>query len=47
LPIKIASVPEPWEGLTSTMVPQALTLAIAERTGAKLSPRFQYGVMKE
>jgi glutamine---fructose-6-phosphate transaminase (isomerizing) len=47
LPIKIASVPEPWEGLTSTIVPQALTLAIAERTGAKLSPRFQYGVMKE
>jgi glutamine---fructose-6-phosphate transaminase (isomerizing) len=47
LPIKIASVPEPWEGITSTMVPQALTLAVAERTGAKLSPRFQYGVMKE
>jgi glucosamine--fructose-6-phosphate aminotransferase (isomerizing) len=47
LPIKTASVPEPWEGLTSTIVPQALTLAIAERTGAKLSPRFQYGVMKE
>jgi glucosamine--fructose-6-phosphate aminotransferase (isomerizing) len=47
LPIKIDSVPEPWEGLTSVVVPQALTLAIAERTGAKLSPRFQYGVMKE
>ncbi len=47
LPIKIESVPEPWEGLTSVLVPQALTLAIAERTGAKLSPRFQYGVMKE
>lgn len=47
LPIKIDRVPEPWEGLTSVLVPQALTLAIAERTGARLSPRFQYGVMKE
>ena len=47
LPIRIESVPEPWEGLTSVLVPQALTLAIAERTGAKLSPRFQYGIMKE
>jgi thiol-disulfide isomerase/thioredoxin len=45
--IKIASVPEPSEGPTSTIAPQAFTLAIAERTGAKLSPRFQYGVMKE
>jgi hypothetical protein len=26
---------------------QALTLAIAERIGAKLAPRFQYGEMKE
>jgi glucosamine--fructose-6-phosphate aminotransferase (isomerizing) len=47
LPIKIDPVPEPWEGITSVLVPQALTLAIAERTGAKLSPRFKYGVMKE
>ncbi len=47
LPIKIDSSPEPWEGLTSVLVPQALTLAIAERTGAKLLPRFQYGVMNE
>jgi glucosamine--fructose-6-phosphate aminotransferase (isomerizing) len=47
LPVKIDFVPEPWEGLTSVLVPQALTLAIAERTGAKLSPRFQYGIMKE
>ena len=47
LPIKIEPVPEPWEGITSVLVPQALTLAIAERTGAKLSPRFKYGVMKE
>jgi len=47
LPIRIESVPEPWEGLTSVLVPQALTLAIAERFGAKLTPRFQYGEMKE
>jgi glutamine---fructose-6-phosphate transaminase (isomerizing) len=47
LPIKIGSVPEPWEGITSVVVPQALTLAIAERFGARLSPRFKYGEMKE
>jgi len=47
LPICIAPVPEPWESLTSVLVPQALTLAIAERSGARLSPRFQYGEMKE
>jgi glucosamine--fructose-6-phosphate aminotransferase (isomerizing) len=46
-PIRIDSVPEPWQGLTSVLVPQALTLAIAERVGAKLSPRFQYAVMNE
>lgn len=47
LPITIAAVPEPWEGITSVLVPQALTLAIAERFGANLKPRFQYGEMKE
>jgi len=47
LPIRIESVPEPWEGITSVLVPQALTLAIAERFGARLTPRFQYGEMKE
>jgi glucosamine--fructose-6-phosphate aminotransferase (isomerizing) len=47
LPITISSVPEPWEGITSVIVPQALTLAMAERFGAKLPPRFHYGVMKE
>jgi len=47
LPIRIASVPEPWEGITSVLVPQALTLAIAKRFGANLKPRFQYGEMKE
>jgi len=46
-PIKIDPVPEPWEGITSVLVPQALMLAIAERFGAKLAPRFQYGEMKE
>jgi glutamine---fructose-6-phosphate transaminase (isomerizing) len=47
LPIRIDPVPEPWESITSVLVPQALTLAIAERFGAKLVPRFQYGEMKE
>ncbi|HLV88304.1 MAG TPA: SIS domain-containing protein [Candidatus Sulfotelmatobacter sp.] len=47
LPVRIEPVPEPWEGITSVLAPQALTLAIAERFGAKLKPRFQYGEMKE
>jgi glucosamine--fructose-6-phosphate aminotransferase (isomerizing) len=47
LPIRLDPVPEPWEGITAVLVPQALTLAIAERFGAKLAPRFQYGEMKE
>lgn len=47
LPIRIEGVPEPWEAITSVLVPQALTLAIAERFGANLKPRFQYGEMKE
>lgn len=47
LPIRIAPVPEQWEAITSVLVPQALTLAISERSGARLSPRFQYGEMKE
>lgn len=46
-PIRIDRVPEPWEGITSILTPQALTLALAERFGAKLAPRFQYGEMKE
>jgi glutamine---fructose-6-phosphate transaminase (isomerizing) len=41
------ATPEPWEGITSVLAPQALTLAIAERSGATLTPRFQYGEMKE
>jgi glucosamine--fructose-6-phosphate aminotransferase (isomerizing) len=40
-------VPEPWEGITSILVPQALTLAMAERTGCRLPPRFQYSVMEQ
>jgi glucosamine--fructose-6-phosphate aminotransferase (isomerizing) len=47
LPIRMDTTPEPWEGITSVLAPQALTLAIAERYGARLTPRFQYGEMKE
>ena len=33
-PIRVQQAPEPWEGLTSVIVPQALTLALAERLGS-------------
>jgi glutamine---fructose-6-phosphate transaminase (isomerizing) len=46
-PVRIDSVPEPWEGITSLLVPQALTLGMVERTGCRLPPRFQYGVMEQ
>ena len=46
-PVKIEAVPEPWEGITSLLVPQALTLGIVERTGCRLPPRFQYGEMEQ
>jgi glucosamine--fructose-6-phosphate aminotransferase (isomerizing) len=46
-PVTIAAVPEPWEGITSLLVPQALTLAMVERMGCRLKPRFQYGVMEQ
>ena len=46
-PVRIDAVPEPWEGITSLLVPQALTLAMVERTGCKLPPRFQYGKMEQ
>ncbi|HTZ56924.1 MAG TPA: SIS domain-containing protein [Acidobacteriaceae bacterium] len=46
-PVRIDAVPEPWEGITSLLVPQALTLAMVERTGSRLKPRFQYGVMEQ
>jgi glucosamine--fructose-6-phosphate aminotransferase (isomerizing) len=46
-PVRIDPVPEPWEGITSLLVPQALTLGMVERTGCRLPPRFQYGVMEQ
>jgi glucosamine--fructose-6-phosphate aminotransferase (isomerizing) len=46
-PVHIEAVAEPWEGITSLLVPQALTLAMVERTGCRLPPRFQYGVMEQ
>jgi glucosamine--fructose-6-phosphate aminotransferase (isomerizing) len=46
-PVRIGAVPEPWEGITSLLVPQALTLGMIKRTGCRLPPRFQYGVMEQ
>jgi glucosamine--fructose-6-phosphate aminotransferase (isomerizing) len=46
-PIRIDAVPEPWEGITSLLVAQALTLGMVERTGCRLPPRFHYGVMEQ
>jgi glucosamine--fructose-6-phosphate aminotransferase (isomerizing) len=46
-PVQLEAVPEPWESITSVLVPQALTLAMVERTGCRLPPRFQYGVMEQ
>jgi len=46
-PAKIGAVPEPWEGITSLLVPQALTLGMIEKTGCRLPPRFEYGVMEQ
>lgn len=34
LGVHLESVPEPWESLTSVLVPQALTLALIERLGS-------------
>lgn len=47
LPVKLTAVAEPWEALTSVLVPQALTLALIEKHGANLRPRFAYGIMTE
>jgi glutamine---fructose-6-phosphate transaminase (isomerizing) len=46
-PVKLDAVAEPWEGITSLLAPQALTLAMIERTGCRLPPRFQYGLMEQ
>jgi glucosamine--fructose-6-phosphate aminotransferase (isomerizing) len=46
-PVRVDAVPEPWEGITSLLVPQALTLGMVERTGCRLPPRFQYGHMEQ
>ena len=45
--IRVDAVAEPWEGITALLAPQALTLAMAERTGCRLPPRFEYGVMEQ
>jgi glutamine---fructose-6-phosphate transaminase (isomerizing) len=47
LPVRIDPVAEPWEGITTLLVPQALTLAWIERNGCRLPPRFAYGVMEQ
>jgi glutamine---fructose-6-phosphate transaminase (isomerizing) len=47
MPIRILTVPEPWEAITSILVPQTLTLGMVEKTGAKLPPRFSYGPMAQ
>jgi glutamine---fructose-6-phosphate transaminase (isomerizing) len=46
-PVRIDAVPEPWEGITAILVGQALSLAMVERTGCRLPPRFQYGPMEQ
>ena len=47
LPVRLDPVAEHWEGLTSIITAQALTLAMIERNGCRLPPRFQYGVMEQ
>jgi glucosamine--fructose-6-phosphate aminotransferase (isomerizing) len=46
-PVRIEAVPEAWIGITAMLVPQALTLAMVERNGCRLPPRFQYGIMQQ
>lgn len=46
-PVRLDAVAEPWEGVTSLLVPQALTIAMVERSGCRLPPRFQYGKMEQ
>lgn len=45
--VRLDAVPEPWESITATLVAQSLTLAMAERSGCRLPPRFQYGPMEQ
>src|ERR1700760_1958838 len=47
LPIGMDVVAEPWESITTLLIPQALTLAWIERNGCRLPPRFAYGVMEQ
>ena len=47
LPVRVDAVPEAWEGISALLVPQALTLAMVERNGCRLPPRFQYGPMEQ
>lgn len=46
-PVRLQAVPEPWESITAVLAAQALTLAMVERNGCRLPPRFQYGVMEQ
>ena len=46
-PVHLDAVPEPWESITATLVAQSLTLAMAEKSGCRLPPRFQYGPMEQ
>lgn len=46
-PVRMDAVPESWEGIITLLVPQALTLAMVERNGCRLPPRFQYGPMEQ
>jgi glutamine---fructose-6-phosphate transaminase (isomerizing) len=46
-PVRVSAVPEPWEALTSVLIPQAITLSMIEQYGANLRPRFEYEVMQE
>jgi len=46
-PVRVDQVPDPWEAITSLLAPQALTLAMVERGGCRLPPRFEYGVMEQ
>ncbi len=47
LPVCLEAVPEPWEGISTQIVAQALTLAWIERNECHLPPRFQYGTMEQ